>query len=114
MIGSVHRAERLQSRSVGQADEVVVDSSPPSETSTRTALTWILRRKGILLDSVCRFRQYERELAHEVIRRAYVETFRGVAGIAALLSLASAGLALLLEPRRGASVAGPDSARRAR
>src|SRR5262245_13778414 len=39
--GSVHRGERLQSRSVGQADEVVVDSSPPNETSTGPDENWI-------------------------------------------------------------------------
>jgi CHAT domain-containing protein/Tfp pilus assembly protein PilF len=41
-----------------------LDERLPRDTSVSMALTWALRRKGILLDTVCRFRQSQRELGN--------------------------------------------------
>jgi CHAT domain-containing protein/tetratricopeptide (TPR) repeat protein len=62
---SMHLALVGMSRAVDRLATITVLNGTPTSEEAATTLTWILRRKGVVLDTLCRFRAAQRQLAQD-------------------------------------------------
>jgi CHAT domain-containing protein len=89
---SMHAALHDVSRSLDRLESMVALSGPIDPEAATHAFTWTLRRKGIVLDTLCRFRSTQRTLAGNKELRDQVERWRALRQQIADLALHSQGM----------------------